>query len=91
MHTLLGTASRYLNSPIEDGDAGIVLKPDGSFKLFSTGKIDFANMTEAQLAQGEKLVALAIALTVPDIMTMLNQMASDPNIVARAIPDPQHH
>ncbi len=82
MHTLLGP-STLLNSPIEEGDAGIVLKPDGTFKVFSTGKIDANNMTEAQLDQGEKLVALSLALTIPQILNMLKTMAADPDVVGQ--------
>lgn len=84
MHSLLGQ-SQLQSSPIEEGDAGIVLKADGTFRVFSTGKIDPNNMTEAQLEQGEKLVALSLALSLPDVMNMLKQMANDPAIVGNVV------
>jgi hypothetical protein len=84
MHALLGS-SQLLSSPIEEGDAGIVLKADGTFRVFSTGKIDANNMTEAQLEQGEKLVALSIALSIPQILNTLKAMANDPEIVGQGV------
>lgn len=84
MHTLLGP-SQLQSSPIEEGDAGIVLKSDGTFRVFSTGNIDPNNMTEAQLDQGEKLVALSLALSIPDVLNMLKAMANDPEIVGKAV------
>ncbi len=44
-----------VSSPIEEGDAGIVIKSTGAIKVFTTGHIDPKNLTEAQLIQGEKL------------------------------------
>lgn len=84
MHALLGQ-SQLLSSPIQEGDAGIVLKPDGTFQVFSTGKIDPNNMTEAQLEQGEKLVALSLALSIPEVLNMLKTMANDPEIVGKTM------
>lgn len=84
MHALLGQ-SQLLASPIEEGDAGIVLKPDGSFKVFSTGKIDPDNMTESQMEQGERLVALSLALSIPRVLDMLKTMANDPEVVGQAL------
>ena len=84
MHALL-SQSQLLSSPIQEGDAGIVLKPDGTFQIFSTGKIDPNNMTEAQLDQGEKLVALSLALSIPQVLDMLKRMANDPKIVGKKL------
>ena len=72
-------------SPIQEGDAGIVLKPDGSFQVFTTGQIDPKNLTEAQIQQGEKLVALSLALKIPAVMDILVQMVNDPAITSNPI------
>lgn len=72
-------------TPITTGDAGIILKQDGTFQLFSTGEIDGNNMTPEQLAQGEKLFALAVALQVPGVMDTLLMMAADPAIVGENV------
>lgn len=65
----------------EDGDAGIILKADGTFLLWNTYKdLNPANMTERQLEQGKVLMAFAAALKLPQIMDVLLQIASDPAI-----------
>lgn len=77
------TLENTVSSPIEHGDAGVILKPDGTFKVFSTG-ID-GPLTPAQEAQGKKLIALAIALRYPEVMSVLERMANDPDIVGEGI------
>lgn len=57
--------------PIVDGDAGIILKADGTFRIFTTGEINPEALTPAQEEQGRKLMALATALSVPQLMHML--------------------
>lgn len=57
--------------PIVDGDAGVILKADGTFQIFTTGQIDPKALTPAQEEQGRKLVALTTALSVPQLMNML--------------------
>ncbi|SER27442.1 hypothetical protein SAMN05216548_11459 [Faunimonas pinastri] len=74
-------------TPIEEGDAGIILKPDGTFKVFSTGLIDGANLTTAQQEQGKRLMALSVALAHPQVMDILLQMAADPDIVGEKVVD----
>lgn len=70
-----------LPSPIEEGDAGVILKNDGSFQVFNTYKNpDPAKMTPRQLEQMETILALVAALKVPEIMNVLKQMAQDPTI-----------
>lgn len=83
-HALL-KAENLVSAPIEDGDAGFILKPNGEFKIFSTGAIDAENMTDAQRAQGDKLLALACAVAIPEVMAMLIQMSRDPAIVGKGI------
>jgi hypothetical protein len=77
------TLEDTVTSPIEHGDAGVILKPDGTFKVFSTG-VDGA-LTPAQEAQARKLIALAVALRFPEVMAVLERMADDPNIVGEGI------
>ncbi|MCP1540124.1 hypothetical protein [Methylorubrum extorquens] len=75
----------FVSAPVEHGDAGVILKPDGSFKIFSTGEIDGANLTPEQERQGKTLLALAVALKFPEVMAILEQMSVDPNIVGDGI------
>lgn len=69
---------------IQEGDAGIILKPDGSFKIFSTGKIE-EPLTPEQEMQGRKLLALTVALKTPQVMQLLTDMSNDPDIVGEEI------
>lgn len=77
------TLEDTVTAPIEQGDAGVILKPDGTFKVFSTG-VD-GPLTPAQEAQGRKLIALSIALRHPEVMAVLERMANDPAIVGEGI------
>ena len=83
MQNLL-TLENVASAPIEEGDAGVILKRDGSFRIFSTGNLDADNLDEQQLDQGRKLNALALALSLPQVMSVLLRMASDPDIVGEA-------
>lgn len=74
-----------LDTPIQEGDAGIVLKPDGTFRIFTTGEIDGENLTSAQHEQGRKLIALSLALKHEQIMDVLYAMSEDPRIVGEGI------
>jgi len=74
--TALITTENVLTTPIQRGDAGIVLKPDGTFQVFSTGEIDPETLTDAQIDQGRKILALAYALKNPAILDQL-YMASE--------------
>ena len=74
--------------PIEEGDAGVVLTKNGKFFVFNThDNFDPSNMTERQIEQGKMIQALSVALQIPQIMDVLLQMASDPNIVGDTILD----
>jgi hypothetical protein len=59
---------------IEPGDAGIILKADGTFRVFNT-IADPTNLTPAQLELGRKLLALAAVLKDPEILNLLIQNA----------------
>lgn len=75
------TEKHLVNSPIENGDAGLILKADGTFQIFSTGEVNPDRLTDRQIDQGRKLNALALALAIPNVMHVLLQMADDPQIV----------
>jgi hypothetical protein len=72
-----------VSAPIQEGDAGVILKPDGTFKVFSTGVK--GELTPAQHEQGRKLLAIAVALQHPEIMDILHRMAADPAIVGDGV------
>lgn len=75
------THENFVTAPVEDSDAGIILKRDGSFKIFSTGNLQNENsLTLEQLEQGRKLIALSVALRCPDIMNFLLSCADDPDL-----------
>lgn len=63
---------------IETGDCGIVLKPDGTFQVFSTGAENIANPVETWtevdhqiFANGQKLMALALTLATPQLLAVI--------------------
>ena len=80
---MLGHIETRMTSPIDEGDAGIVFKPDGTFRLFNT-HTDMAEgkpLTAVQLEQGRKLQAFSLALQVPAVMDFLYGLAEDPEVV----------
>lgn len=78
MHALLDK-SDLVSAPIQEGDCGIVLKPDGTFQVFSTG-VKSSGLTPEQMEQGNKLVCMIVALKTPQIMHMLAELANDPAV-----------
>jgi hypothetical protein len=65
-------------TPIEEGDAGVILKKDGTFQVFNTHTdLDPKNLTEMQIQQGRMILGLTIALKVPEIMEKLIELALD--------------
>jgi len=70
----------------EEGDAGIILKANGSFVVWNTHKnINPETMTEKELWQGKALMAFAAALKIPQIMDVLMQVATDPQVFDQVI------
>ncbi|MCA1427329.1 MULTISPECIES: hypothetical protein [unclassified Bradyrhizobium] len=55
---------------IEEGDAGIILKADGTFRVFNT-IADPTKLIPAQIEQGKKLLALAAVLKDPEILKLI--------------------
>ena len=69
--TAVLTEKNFANAPIQEGDAGLILKPDGTFQIFTTGEIDPKGLTDVQMDQAIRLNCLALALTSEEIMEML--------------------
>ena len=75
---------------IEEGDAGIILKKDGSFQVFNChATIDAKNMTERQIEQGKQLLGLAAAVKLPELMQVLLDVANNPDVFKRAVELPR--
>jgi hypothetical protein len=76
------TLENVTAAPIEAGDAGIILKADGSFRVFNCHEgLNPDNVTEAQKDQARKMMAFAVALQVPAVMEILYDFARNPDIV----------
>lgn len=71
----------HVATAIAPGDAGIIIKSDGSFRIFTTGDFDPNAPKPEQIAQAEAILSIAVALSVPQVMDILRDMARDPNIV----------
>ncbi|WP_349601163.1 hypothetical protein [Azospirillum argentinense] len=72
--TALLTQTALLATPIEEGDAGVVIKADGSFKIFSAADLaacDPETITDAQVLQARKVKALCLALSSDQVMEQL--------------------
>ena len=65
------TLENILSAPIADGDAGLILKLNGEFKVFSTTALDGDNMTDEQFQQARKLQALSLVLSSDEVMQQL--------------------
>jgi len=89
-HSLLNEQN-LLTTPIQEGDVGIVIKPNGDWKVFTTGTIDPEHLTDEQQVQGERLVGLTIALSIPQVMDMLIKMANDPQVTGKNIISLKRH
>lgn len=83
---LLRTLRRDIesNGPgVEDGDCGIILKPDGSYRLFSTGvdklkenSSTWGEREHQQIRNGQVLTAFCLALSNDQVMSVLLDLAS---------------
>lgn len=70
------TEKNIMQGPAQPGDAGIVLKPDGSFSVFTIGDMT-EPLSPEQIKQGRTLMALAYALQTPEIMATLERAVED--------------
>lgn len=76
----------------EEGDAGIVLKKDGTFRVVNTHQnIDPKNLTPRQIEQTNQLLALAAVLRVPSFMQTMLRAASDPEMFEHQVEPINHH
>lgn len=74
-------AGTMVSHPIEEGDAGVILRKNGEYQFFSThDQIDPKNLTDRQYEQAMILQAFAVALKFPEVMEALAKMALDPKI-----------
>lgn len=70
-----------MTSPIVNGDAGLVLKADGTFVIFTTSEeSNEADITPIQQVQSLKLMALSAALSNADIMDSLISLVEEAGI-----------
>lgn len=65
-----------MRAPVGEGDAGIVIRKDGRFEVFTVGKLT-EPLTPEQIQQGKTLMALAYALQTPEIMATLERAVED--------------
>jgi hypothetical protein len=79
--------SNLTSRPIERGDAGIILRADGSFDIFNCFEFvgDPPVLTPHQHETGERLLAFSVALQIPDIMSLLKSIAHDRDIVGEPL------
>ena len=73
----------------EKNQAGITLKPDGTFVIWSTFE-EPSHPTTLQTKQMSQLMGFAAALKLPPIMDVLLQVANDPAIFANLINTGSH-
>lgn len=82
------TAANLATQPIQEGDAGLILRKDGNFHIFNChATIDVDNLTPRQIEQVEILQAFAVALKHPQVMEVLKTMSNDPRIVGDSVLD----
>lgn len=83
----------------KEGDCGIIIRPDGSFRIITSGVDaerlrawqksganldDLSDEERAQLETGQKLLAISVALSSDPVMDVLLRLTADPEIL-----DPQ--
>ena len=75
------SSAQIIKDPIQEGDCGVILRKNGSFSIFSTGKIDPENLSDAQMEQGLLMTAIALCLNTPQLREQLINLASNPAVV----------
>jgi hypothetical protein len=66
------TEKNLVKGPIENGDAGLVIKQDGTALVFNTFNIaDPETVTDEQIETMKNLAALSFALSQPTVMAQL--------------------
>lgn len=75
---------------VEEGDAGIILKADGSWRIFNCYKgIDPVNLTARQIEQTHALMGFAAALRLPELMAVITDAAFNKDIFEKAVEAPR--
>jgi hypothetical protein len=75
-----------VTSPIATGDAGIIIKADGTPQIFNTyTKAQLESPTPEMTQTMQKLMALMVAWNLPPVMDVVMQVANDPAIVGSQI------
>jgi hypothetical protein len=73
------TVENLPSGPIVDGDVGVILKQDGSFRVFNCRRdMKLEDIEGVVEEQGRKLLGLAAALSTPALMDFLVDVATDP-------------
>jgi len=63
---------------ISEGDAGIILKEDGSYQVFNLhADLEADNLTPRQIEQANILLGFTMALKFPQIMEVLYKLSKD--------------
>ena len=75
-----------VTSPIAAGDAGIIIKADGTPQIFNTYTPEqLASPTPEMTETMQKLMALMTAWNLPPVMDVVLQIANDPNVVGSQV------
>ena len=86
MDALLKSENVNYKFEVEEGDAGIILKKDGTFRVFNThANLDPKALTPRQIEQGKQILGLSAALQLPELMEILVNAASDPTLFKKTI------
>lgn len=76
------TKNELQQDRIAEGDCGVILKKDGSFRLFNCydDLKPGMPMNPRQLEQGKAMAAFALLLTMPEMLDIVAGMATDPAV-----------
>ena len=75
-----------VTSPIATGDAGLVIKADGTVQIFNTyTQEQLASPTPEMTQTMQKLMALMVAWNIPAVMDVVIQVANDPAVVGSEV------
>ena len=75
----MSTQSNIVTGPIQEGDAGVIIRRDGAIQAFIIGPLDPKNLTEEQINQAQLLQAAIVALTDPSIKASLIELVDGMN------------
>lgn len=97
LYNTLVAKNKHDSHLVNDGDCGIIVSPDGNFRLFSTGiSPDLADPSKwgdkelAQIEVARKILAISMALHSPEIMNSLYAMVDGVLAGEQQSNDPRH-